>query len=268
MTLALGFVCKEGVILAADTRFSYDGGQVQEGVKIFEISLPSGQYAVAHSSEDAFAAESLINEIHRNLEESKPDSFPKFETTIKDTLRKWYVYEQENHPRMDFLMAARVEGEQSPKMYFCQPPNTVIPVVGNYRAIGEWTASDQLHKWFEGTEPKPLHECLCWASYIMHKTKELFPGHVGGETDVVVVGTAGKPLWIERVSIKVAESNGGGAFDRNIGKMAALVMSGDARGQRAIMDIAMYVYQSSLTYSQLEFRCRDSDKIIMHEFNT
>jgi hypothetical protein len=169
---------------------------------------------------------------------------------------------------MDFLIVARIDGGQLPKMYFCRPPNTVIAVDTNYRAIGEWTASDQIHKWFEAKEPKPLHECLCQASYIMHKTKELFPGHVGGDTDVVVMGKLGEPVWIERVSMKVAEANGGGAFDRNIGKAAALAMSGDARGAEAIMNIATWVYQSSLTYSRLEFRCRDSDKIIMHEFNT
>jgi 20S proteasome alpha/beta subunit len=268
MTLALGIISNKGILLAADTRLSYENGSVQDAIKIFDIPLPSGRYIATHSSEDAFAAESLINEIRRKLEERPPDSFPAFETDIKNTLRQWYVYEHENRPRMDLLIVARIEREQCAKMYFCRPPNTVIAVEGNFRAIGEWTASDQIYKWFEAKDPKPLHECLCQASYIMHKTKELFPGNVGGETDVVVMGATDEPLWIERLSMKVAESNGGQAFDRNIGKMAALVMSGDAGGTQTILNMATCVYQSSLTYSRLEFRCRDSDKIIMHEFCT
>src|SRR5208283_2362158 len=56
MTLAIGIQCKDGLLLATDTRLSYSYGPVAEGQKLTGFDTEHGTFAIAQSSDDIHAA--------------------------------------------------------------------------------------------------------------------------------------------------------------------------------------------------------------------
>ena|SRR5271166_6752180 len=267
MTLALGMVCNDGLMLASDTRISFTGGAVSDAQKITGFPSKSGMYAIVHSSNDANAANSLIAEIRAKLEKADAKTFPVLESAIKGAMQKWYVPVHDDRPTINLLIGACIEQEQERGLYFCEPPNTVSRVWDNYRAIGDgWEVSDDIYKWFKDGSPWPSHASLCQISYMMYKAKQAHPGSVGGETDVAMLTEPlTVPYWINRVDMKVAEGHGQYVFDKAVSQMASLIMSGDSGEMKTILKTAEGIYSCGLTYSRLEFRCQFPDKTIKHD---
>src|SRR5208337_121977 len=106
MTLAIGMQCKDGIVLAADTRVSYQDGSISDITKVQSIYTGNGVYAIAQSSHDANAASSLMAEIRTGLLSENPASFPDIENVIKHVMREWYVPVYENRPTVHLLIGA------------------------------------------------------------------------------------------------------------------------------------------------------------------
>jgi hypothetical protein len=275
MTLAVGMHCKEGLILAADTLMSYSYGPISEGRKLDDFTSASGNtpgsgtYAIAQSSEDTHAADTLISEIRAEIQTFDPKTFSALEPVVKAAIAKWYAAVYENRPTIQLLLGACLSQETEPALYFCEPPSTVSRVWETCKTIGEARAiADPIHSvWFKSQGSLwPCHTSLCQISYMMYKAKQLFPGSVGGDTDVVILGAHGTaPCWVERASMEVAEGYGR-ILDRYMSRFVSLLMAaGSQRGGQGISRIAESVSFGNLSYAALEFRCQFPCEIIRHE---
>lgn len=211
MTLAIGMQCQGGVILAADTRLSYDGGPVSEGRKLAGFQSDTGTYAIAQSSYDAHAASTLMSEIQATVQADDPQTFAALERAIKDAMARWYPPVYENRPPIQLLVAASLRRENERGLYYCEPPSTASREWESYKAIGEGRMiSDPIYNaWFKDGSPWPPHASLCQLSYMMYKGKQLLPASVGGNTDVgLLTEPATVPRWVERVAMAQAEAHG------------------------------------------------------------
>jgi len=274
MTLAIGMICQGGILVTADTRVSYDDGSVADVEKVSGFASHSGLYAIAQSSHDANAANSLIAELEGKLAGARPSSsqpsyFSEVEQVIKEVLRQWYAPVYENRPSVQLLVGVVLEQEKTPALYFCEPPSTVCRIWDAYKAIGAgWVISDPIYKYWTQGGVRPLHETLCEASYLMYKGKQLLPASIGGFTDAIFIGSNASALYrVERKSMATAEACGP-AFDRAMSKIVSLAMSGGAGGTPETLKIAEFMYSISLLYSRLELHCSFPEITIRHEFNT
>jgi hypothetical protein len=269
MTLAIGMICTEGIILAADSRLSYDDDSIQDCVKVTGFQSSSGTYITAHSSEDANAAESLVSNIKLRIEKSDPKAFESLESTVKSALKNWYVPVHDNRPTMQLLLGASIREEPDHALYFCEPPNTVKRVWEYYKAIGAgWRISDPIYERFKDSVIPSAHTSLCQISYMMYCAKKIIPRSVGGSTDVgFITDYARVPYWIERVSMASAEGVGM-ALDRHLVKLSNLIMAGSLKGHEDIAQTASGIYQMSMMYASLEFKCQFWEQPIRRKFNT
>lgn len=268
MTLAIGMRYQGGVILAADTRLSYGAGQpVSEGSKMIGDQAGKCNFVIAQCTDDVYAASTVMEDIRAKLKSEKPETLSKLETAIKQALWEGYAPVHDNRPDIQLLLAAFVGDE--PALYFCSPPSTVSPLWGNYHAIGEARPiSSEIGKWFETRTDWTAHERLCQLSYIMYRAKLLQPDSVGGHTDVAVLSNwEDVPLWIEHLSMDVAESHGM-AFDRHLAELACMAVGGKAKGTEEIIKTAESLYSCSLLYARAEFRCQFPDKTIRRQCYT
>jgi hypothetical protein len=265
MTLAIGMQCQGGLILAADTRLAYDSGPISEGGKLTGFCSKTGTFAIAQSSYDAHAADTLMSEVRTNIETADPQTFTALERAIKKTMARWYAPVYDNRPVIQLLFGASLQQEKDRGLYFCEPPSTVSPVWG-YKAIGDGRSiSDPIYStWFQKGSPWPLHASLCQLSYMMHKGKELLPASIGGDTDVAVLTEpATVPYWIERLDMKTAEGHGV-ILDGFMTSFASLLMSENRKsGKAEILRILEGLYQWDVfQYAAFEFRCQFPDKTI------
>jgi hypothetical protein len=275
MTLAIGMECRGGIILAADTRASYADGSVAEIRKVTHLTTTTGMFAIAQSSEDANAASSLVRILEYALQNQPNISTVTLESLIEEQMRSWYAPIYDNRPTVQLLIGACLSSDGERRLYFCEPPSTIVQVSGGYKAIGQgFTVSDPIHAYWLRQGPALLghspHSCLCQISYLIHKAKQQLPGWVGGNTDAILITEKSNfPYIIERQSMASAEGHGS-MFDISVSKFASIVMSGNSGGTETILKIAENIYQSSLNYSRLEFRCLlpSTDTVITHEFCT
>jgi len=242
MTLALAMVCDNGLMLAADTRMSYQDGLIAEAPKItgFQTSNVTGTYIIVHSAQDANAANSLIGDIQQGLEDNRfPENLPSIEATIKNEMQKWYVPIHDARPFIQLLIGAAIQGQSRRILYLCEPPNTVARVYENYKAIGEgYGISDPIYKWFEDRFPWSPHACLCQISYMMYRAKKLLPGSIGGNTDVALLTDAPTvPFWINRLDMASAEAYGIN-FDRYLSNVASVIVGKNPEGVQEILKTA------------------------------
>lgn len=269
MTLALAMVCKEGLILAADTRVAYQDGTIGDMQKVAGFGAANGMFVIVHSADDANAANSLIREIKLRIEDQTIADFADAEQKIKEAMLEWYAPAHDDRPVIQLLVGACMEGDPDRVLYLCQPPNTVSPIYENYKAIGDgWRISDPIWQWFDDGSPWPVHACLCQVSYMVYRAKKLLPGSVGGHTDVgLLTEPSTAPYWIERVSMACAEAYGL-AFDRHLSRVASLAMAGNAQGLADIAKTSESIYSCSLMYARAEFHCQFPDKTIRRQFCT
>lgn len=268
MTLAVGMRCKSEVILAADTRLSYGPGRpVSEGQKMTNWQCGSCNVVIAQSADDVYAANSVMADIIAKIKVDCPDSLPQLENAVEQVMLESYAPVHDNRPYIQLLVAACVGEEKA--LYFCTPPNTMSPIWDDCHAIGEaHPVVNEIGKWFETHKDQTAHERLCQLSYMMYRAKLLYPDSVGGHTDVAVLtDSQNVPLWIERISMDVAESYGI-ALERHLSQLMSLVMGGSLKGHEDILKAAEGIYSCSMMYAAAEFRCQFPDIVIRRQFYT
>jgi hypothetical protein len=264
MTLAVGMLCEDGLILSADTRISYTDGSAAEGLKLKVFESGSGVYAVAQSSDDNHAADSLVAELKAGVQKKPPKSLLDFVAIAKKTMNDWYVPVYDNRPLVQLLVGLFVADEWG--FYFCEPPNTVTFIRDKYKAIGDARMiTDHFYGWFDnGPVPSP-HATLCQVGYLMHKAKKIHPFSVGGATDaVVLIRGFNKPLFVDRMDMRDAESHGEN-MDGLLAGFAAIFMQHGSSGGEEIARIARQVFEFNLDYRKVEFHCQFPDKTIRHK---
>lgn len=252
MTIALGMICRGGLIIAADTRFATTEGFMQDdGCKVTAFLTPSGVFVTAYTSESGTAGETLVNEITADLKEHDPCSWNAVEQWLKASMVRWYS-EYREEPKTQVIIGAFVNQETG--LYFCQPPNTVNRNSTGYLGIGVGASvTDPLFRTLFGSVVSP-HMCLREISYLMHRAKKE-NAFCGGHTDAVLLKEEyAQPLRIEQRDMAQAEVFGS-QLDSTLARTATAVLCRtNPTDPLAIIDLANDIARLGLPYERLQFR--------------
>jgi hypothetical protein len=208
LTVALGMFCIGGIFVSADSHVVSQDGIVTSGYKLNGIECGVGSFVIANSSNDGNAANMVAKDILDDL--SKSSDRWNIEPVIKKTMGAWHSgYTQGNPPSMQFILAGRI-GKQSRRLYFCEPPNTVLGKHLNESVVigvGGQIIDPLLPEVIRG----PLHsrEALIRAAYLMYRAKKEHVFLKGSDTDVLFIAeTSGNIYQLTREEMSKAEAVG------------------------------------------------------------
>jgi hypothetical protein len=177
MTIAAGFVCREGILLCADTEQT-DWAMKLHGSKVGHFQFPGGQLAYAYSGNTRFAF-SAIHKCRKELESGVTgDALAHIETILDVEFRR-NAFEHPDYSKdkagigYQFILALRIEDAPF-RMYVTT--ETAIHQVSEYDCIGfgEYLAHYLIRPWWVGG--LPIHSVLSMAAYALTGTKEYVPG--------------------------------------------------------------------------------------------
>jgi hypothetical protein len=239
MTIAIGALCADGLIVAADTRVVMSDGATSIGVKVHTGMSNTCSWVIANATEDGNAANTLIPDIFSELEQDDPQSLPQAETNVRATMAKWVSQHPHGAPPVQLIMGISVDRPQHPigrngggiELYFCEPPNTMVRKTAlddcrGYIAIGAGSVTtDPLYRMlFAGSAS--TRGRLLQVAYLMYRAKKDMASACGGTTNAVVLRCKHEfPVWVPNVNMAMAEHQGQ-IFDATL-RQAAWGMIGD-----------------------------------------
>jgi 20S proteasome alpha/beta subunit len=230
MTIAIGMLCQDGLVLAVDTQMTWPDGTTYDAVKMQTLATQNGAFALAYTCFDMNAAETLVNDLIKDLRLAAPKSLAGVEDTIKNRMAQWssVFTVKDDRPLVTIIAGARINpGEFG--LYLCEPPGTVVRKTfansDGYVAAGAGQiVTDPMFRTLFGP-PVPPRVCLAQISYLMYRAKKDCRGACGGATDAVLLSMDhAEPLWIQRPLMKIAELRGG-FLDKALGHVASKILS-------------------------------------------
>src|SRR5438309_9426112 len=104
MTIALGYRCHNGVILAADTLVIIGDQEAHEGTKLEDFLARSGSFAFVNASNDANATASLITDIRHEIENGEINTYRELGRIIKHEMTAGMTgFKEKEFPGMQML---------------------------------------------------------------------------------------------------------------------------------------------------------------------
>jgi hypothetical protein len=199
LTVAIGTYFIGGVIISADTNVVATDGIVTSGEKVLGVRSRSGSYAIANAAEDGNAANMLGQEIIDELARRRNDQLT-IEVLVKRKMRDWHsAYTQNTAPPVSFVLAASV-GNGDKRLYFCEPPNTVLQKhLDEVLAIGVGARIVEPLVPSVVPGPAPLRLALFQVAYLMYRAKRDHIYLRGSDTHAMVLSLDGS---IHRVAIE------------------------------------------------------------------
>jgi hypothetical protein len=271
MTLAIGMLYLNGVIIAADTQLTWGDGRTEDRSKIEAFATASGTYAIGASATDTEASDTLVATLRDDIRATDPRSSIGLEARIKKTMADWYetyrYHSTEHRPIVQFLVGAIIRNTQNEVyLYHCEPPSTInrktLANSGGYAAIGEAKAITNplyttLFIGFRNPELSSAHVCLGRISYLMFRAKKEFRSSVGGDTDVAVLRSGRvDPQWVDIIDMRVAEGFGNN-LNAALASTASVVVADNSDFQEALQ-LAHNLDIWGRTYRNTQFRVRAS----------
>ncbi len=266
MTLALGMLCKGGLVIAADTQLTWSDGRTEDTVKVNSLACNTGSYAFACACSDSDAAETLISAIKSDLALTDPKSFRDMESVVTEKMKEWYrdCRSEEDRPSFRLVLGASIADELG--LYLCEPPNTVsrktLENSQGFAGVGEGNAviKSVFGSLFSGL-PSP-RACLNEISYLMYRAKKDCASSVGGHTDAVLIRPQSEPLLIQRSDMAQAESFGL-LMDNALSRTASAIISEAYLTDREVLDLASDIHTKGLAYkSSLQFHSKTGEEIL------
>ena len=136
MTIAIGTLCSDGLIVAADTRVVMSDGATSEGIKVHTGVSAACSFVIANATDDGNAANTLIPDIINELKEEEDlHSLTGVEANMRGTMAKWTSQHPHGAPAVQLIMGVYVNHPSNPvepknggglALYFCEPPNTMV----------------------------------------------------------------------------------------------------------------------------------------------
>lgn len=208
MSVALGMYSIGGVFICADSHVVSTDGIVTSDFKLQGIECGVGTFVIGNAADDGNAANMVAKEILEGLARC-PDQWT-IEPAIKKPMTEWHAgYTQSKPPAMQFVLAARL-GTSTRRLYFCEPPNTVVP-----KSLNEWVVLGAGAQVLDVLIPEvirgPLYhrEALIRAAYLLYRAKKDHIFLKGSETDTLLIsGTSGKVYQPTREEMANAEAVG------------------------------------------------------------
>jgi len=229
MTIALGMLYGGGAIVAADSQLVYQDGSKTRGRKVCKVNLAHIAFAIAESSDDANAADTLVRSIAGRLGDPKTISWIKFESEIASQMTEWHSAYGHSTPPVTKLIIGATIPKAGTRIYFCEPPCTVLHKKDGYASAGSGAAiTDALFKMlftpFFTTQN--IQIVLRILAYLMYRTKGIEGNfYCGGPTDAVFVDTAKSFAdWIYSPDLEAAEA-GSFQLDVILGQAAMLALT-------------------------------------------
>ncbi|HUB00530.1 MAG TPA: hypothetical protein VMA34_19525 [Terracidiphilus sp.] len=222
MTIGIGMLCDEGLIIAADTQLAMTDGTTREGIKVHQAIADTGVYVTANATDDGNAANTLIPDILTDLQNQDPKNFAQFEKIVRNSMFEWADQYRQGNPYIQIILGASLNRPKQAnirtgggiRLYNCEPPNTMVPVdredaSGGYIGIGAGASV---------TDPifRTLFSTTCSANiglrqiaYLMHRAKKDAATACGGETNAVLLKNEFSfPMWVDPCHMKRAEDWG------------------------------------------------------------
>jgi len=234
MTIAIGMLCQDGMVVAADTQMTYTDGTTHNRSKIKSLRTVSGAYVVAYSCLDVNHAEALANDILSDLNLADPKSFIGVEDVIKSRLEQWASMPalKDDRPYVAFIVGCRLDPTPNNSdclgLYLVESSGIVLRKTvedsNGYVAIGAGAVvTDPLFRMLFGPLVHP-RVCLAQMSYLMYRAKKDCRGACGGGTNAVLLRTDDpEPAWID--GVVVAEQKYGGMLDGTLSRLTEKIMS-------------------------------------------
>jgi 20S proteasome alpha/beta subunit len=210
MTIAIGMLCGGGAIIAADTKsINSVSGTSAHGRKLAVVDLKHIAFAIAQSSEDGNASETLVRKIASRLGKQKIGDWGEIESVITGAMGEWDASFTQKSPYTQLIAGITMPGTGT-RLYFCEPPSTILPKLEGYVSAG-WGAevANPLFKTLFNPSPQSQNPqvVLREIAYLMYRTKGI-PGHAytGGITDAAFLDTRKASVtWIDPRDLKEQE---------------------------------------------------------------
>jgi hypothetical protein len=180
MTIAIGALYSEGVIVAADSKVVFSDGSTDMDTKLsLSMSPEQAMLAIADAAEDGHAAKTVAGKIgsafidaHR--EHKNPD------TPLRNAMGRWYrSYGHSQVPILEFLVGNVIVDEWA-GLYYLQPPSTILMKAP--MAIGRGARPVEPLLDLLSNAKNPLKPQLLLTAYLMHLAKEQEGSACGGQT--------------------------------------------------------------------------------------
>ncbi len=197
MTIAIGALYADGIIIAADSKVVFSDGSTDSDTKLsLSVSPERALIAIADAAEDGRAAKTVAGGIgsafidaHR--ESKSPDIL------LKKAMGRWYrSYGHSQPPIIEFLLG-RVIVDNWAGLYYLQPPSTILikaPI-----AIGRGARPVEPLLGLLDNEKNPLKSQLLLIAYLMRLAKEEEGSACGGHTNALVVTKEGSWTFVDEM---------------------------------------------------------------------
>lgn len=205
MTIAIGLLFRNGIIVAADTNEILDDGSKKQAVKVRATSTKRGCFAIAHATNDGNAAKTLVGHLIADIEGNDIESYDYLESLLADRMTQW-AGAFHKPPSVQLILGVRLN-HKGMALYFCEPPNSVVLDQRGYVAVGSGASvTDPLYKTLFPSVDAPARIRLTQVAYLMHRAKT-DSAFCGGKTIAVIVpaDVDGIPGWVARESMENAE---------------------------------------------------------------
>jgi 20S proteasome alpha/beta subunit len=197
MTIAIGALYSDGVIVAADSKVVFSDGSTDSGNKLFlSLSPERAMFSIADAAEDAHAAKTVAGDISSafvNAHREGKDSAK----LLKRVMGTWYrSYGHSQVPVLEFLVG-KVIVDKWVGLYYLQPPSTVL-----------WQAPFAIGRGARPVEPllsllsngkNALKPQLLLLAYLMYLAKKEEGSSCGGHTSVLVITKEGSWTFVEEM---------------------------------------------------------------------
>ena len=205
MTIAAGFFCKEGIVLAADTKYT-TGGLVVYGDKLFNLPEKKGFTVSIAGAGDVDFIKAVTNEIDDCLPDSATlDELTEIVEDQNSSFQRDYVFPNPSPPneKPDYSLLVGISVASEGTRLLKTSRDTTTKVDGcEIIGTGYPVAQAFLKGMF--TRDMPIEEVEYLAMYAVHKAK-LFDEGCGGKIDCVSMVCNGPRRNISQRIIKKTE---------------------------------------------------------------
>ena len=197
MTIAIGALYADGVVVAADSKVVFSDGSTDTGTKLsLSLSPERAILAIADAAEDGHAAKTVAGSIGSAFIDAHRESKNQ-EILLKNAMGRWYrSYGHSQPPVIEFLVG-KVIVDKWAGLYYLQPPSTIL--IKAPMAIGRGARPVEPLLSLLDNEKNPLKSQLLLIAYLMHLAKEEEGSACGGRTTALVVTREGSWTFVDEM---------------------------------------------------------------------
>jgi 20S proteasome alpha/beta subunit len=218
MTIATGFCCSDGVILAADTLITMVGGAGKSyESKIFEVDFDLNMF-LTYAGDPDFAKE-YVNELSEQVKGKTPSQALALAKDLSTRLYTDHYFTPQEGAKTYATMLLTLQDSYSVSLYSITEKH-FVRVQNKYIALG--IGNEQAQAFFDPYFKigMGIRQCERIARYGIFKVKKFVQG-CGGDTEVRQVSDTPRFRTIKTISTRMSADidNDFEYFDRQIGKL-------------------------------------------------